>query len=273
MDEADEPQARQRGRRARDARAARRRPGPRGARRARAGPWRSPSRRPRARASPAARRAGRPGAVEALDRAHHLDLARPDPRGSRRRDPPSRCGRGPRTSRARLGGSGSPRRSSPGIPTRRTSRPTRSIAGGPSGRSATPQTSLGTPSSSRRTMCGGVRMARRTGRAPPAARSAAMSSPELPPPTTSASRPVHPSGDPYAAACSSVPANPSRPGHGGTWGSALGPVATTTARAASEPDAVASAKLPSARRSTRRTSTPSRTSRRRPAAYASPWAT
>ena len=68
---------------------------------------------------------------------------------------------------------------------RRIVRAIRSTAGPGKRDVAIPSTWLGNPSMSRRTMFGGVRTESDTSRAPPSARSTAISAPELPAPTTS----------------------------------------------------------------------------------------
>ena len=102
-------------------------------------------------------------------------------------------------------------------------------------------------------MFGGVRIASRTVAAPPSARSAAISAPELPAPTTSTSRPAKGRAFRYSDACTTSPPNPSWPGQLGRTGELLYPVAITICRAESVPSSkVAVHSRPSW--STRRTS-------------------
>ncbi len=121
----------------------------------------------------------------------------------------------------------------------------------------------GQPAVERRTMCGAVRTAIRTREAPPSARSAAISAPVLPTPTTRTSRSAYGAGLRYRAACRSSPVYVSRPGQSGTRGVWLKPVATTTARPRrTRPPVAVSCQSPepSGAGSTRVTSTPVTTS-------------
>ncbi len=118
----------------------------------------------------------------------------------------------------------------------------------------------GHPAVVRRTMCGTVRTASRTRSAPPPARSAAISAPVFPAPTTRTSFPAYGSGLRYARAWINSPPYASTPGHSGRRGVWLKPVATTTALPTSRRPPVACRTHSPPDRSTPNTSTPVTTS-------------
>ncbi len=154
----------------------------------------------------------------------------PDVPGGRRRiaSAPRRGPGSPRAARARRANA------------RRSTAANASESGGGSRRRANPATWARTPSAWRGTTQGGRRTDSHTCRAPPSARSMAMSEPEFPAPTTSTRSPLKGCAFLYSLECRRRPSN--RPGHAGITGSRVHPVATTADRASTGPSGVASVK-------------------------------
>jgi hypothetical protein len=134
------------------------------------------------------------------------------------------------------------------VPTLRITAPARSTARGGNVNRSSPKICTGMPAISREVIGGGVRTAIATRAAPSSTRSAAISAPVFPSPTTRTRFPANSRPERNSSEWKSRPSNASAPGQSGSRRSLCRPVARTTARVRHSPSPPSTTQPASSRR-------------------------